>query len=226
MGGCKAAATWSPEKDPLAFMNPHFPNGAFPVAAVHEFVCGSAESTASTCGFISALISSLFPPHCAAVWVSETNYVFPPALRLFNIEPHQLLFFHTRSTKESLWVIEEALKCKGLRIVIAELKEINFLQSRRFQLAVEASGATGFLLNLNPKKLTTTACVSRWQIHASPSNSLDGLPGIGWPRWTVELQKIRNGTKGSWILEWTGSSLQPHYEPKSQPLEWPQKKAG
>lgn len=226
LGGFKQPALALDENHPLAFLNAHFPKCTFPKAAVHEFVCTSPETIASTCGFISALVNSLFPADCAAVWISEQPYIFPPAIRSFTIEPHQLIFIQTRSAKESLWVLEEALKCKGLCIVIAEVKEINFLQSRRFQLAVESSGATGFLLNLNPKKLTTTACISRWQVSSLPSSPFAQLPGIGYPRWKVELQKIRNGTKGSWDLEWTGSRLQPHCEGKSESIEWPQKKAG
>jgi hypothetical protein len=51
----------------------------------------------------------------------------------------------------------------------------------------------------------------------------EGLPGIGFPRWQVDLQRVRNGTPGSWQLEWAGGQFVPgeesmtatgtHYEP-------------
>jgi protein ImuA len=31
---------------------------------------------------------------------------------------------------------------------------------------------------------------------------MDGLPGLGFPRWRVDLLRVRNGQGGSWILEW------------------------
>ena len=33
----------------------------------------------------------------------------------------------------------------------------------------------------------------------------DNMPGISFPRWQVELLKIRNGKPGRWQLEWTGT---------------------
>ena len=105
--------------------------------------------------------------------------------------------------KEILWVMEEALKCEGLAAVIAETPEISFTASRRFQLAVEQSRVTGFIIRRNPKNLAT-ACVTRWKISPLPSATEDGLPGVGFPRWNVELLKVRNGTPGKWQLEWAG----------------------
>jgi hypothetical protein len=31
---------------------------------------------------------------------------------------------------------------------------------------------------------------------------IDGLPGIGFPQWRVELLRIRNGRSGVWDLKW------------------------
>jgi protein ImuA len=30
----------------------------------------------------------------------------------------------------------------------------------------------------------------------------DDMPGVGFPRWNVELLKVRNGKPGSWQIEW------------------------
>ena len=35
-----------------------------------------------------------------------------------------------------------------------------------------------------------------------PSESVDGLPGLGFPRWNVELLRVRNGQPGNWVMEW------------------------
>jgi protein ImuA len=38
------------------------------------------------------------------------------------------------------------------------------------------------------------------------------MPGVGFPKWNVELLKMRNGKPGSWEVEWNinGFHLQEH----------------
>jgi protein ImuA len=109
--------------------------------------------------------------------------------------------------KEALWTIEEALKCEALGAVIGEIKELDFTQSRRLQLAVENSRVTGFIHRLFPGSIRPTASVARWQVLPAASEAAGGLPGIGYPRWKVELLKIRNGKPGCWQLEWSGKAF-------------------
>ncbi len=33
------------------------------------------------------------------------------------------------------------------------------------------------------------------------------MPGVGAPRWKVELLKVRNGLPGAWIVEWVDGRL-------------------
>jgi protein ImuA len=113
--------------------------------------------------------------------------------------------------KEQLWTIEEALKCDGVTAVIGEMQELSFTASRRLQLAVEQSGVTGFLIRKNPRSLAT-ACVTRWKITPLASEQQDGLPGLGFPRWNVELVKVRNGKPGTWQLEWAGGGFRHVYK--------------
>src|ERR1700684_950556 len=105
--------------------------------------------------------------------------------------------------------MEEALKCSGLAAVVGEMPELSFTTSRRFQLAVEQSRVTGFVLRSHPRNLNTNTCVSRWKIKPLPSHAEDDLPGLGFPRWQVELQKIRNGKPGVWQVEWAAGGFRP-----------------
>jgi len=91
--------------------------------------------------------------------------------------------------------------------VIGEIPELNFTFSRRFQLAVEQSRVTGFIIRNNPRKLDITACISRWQVSSLPSAPDNNMPGVGFPRWNVELLKVRNGKPGSWQLEYAGGNF-------------------
>jgi len=186
-----------------------FPNSCFPLAAIHEFISEGAEYTAATDGFIACLVSTLMANNGACVWISSSRTVFPPALKAFSIEPDKIIFIEIKNEKDILWVIEEALKCDGLAAVVGEMQEISFTTSRRFQLAVEQSRVTGFIICNHARNLTNNACVSRWKISPLSSNPEDNLPGIGFPRWNIELLKIRNGKPGVWQMEWACGRFHP-----------------
>ena len=189
----------------LGFIKHALPNASFPLAAIHEFFCRGAEDVSASLGFIVSIMSSIINIQKGGVslWIGSSRRIFPPALKSFGIEPDKIIFIDVQKEKEILWVMEEALKCEGVAAVIAETAEISFTASRRFQLAVEQSRVTGFVIRRNPLNLAT-ACVTRWRVSPLPSESEDGLPGVGFPRWNVELLKVRNGTPGAWQLEWAG----------------------
>jgi protein ImuA len=179
-----------------------FPNHHFPTGAVHEFLCEGPESLASSNGFIMALSSKLMALGGAAVFIAPSRTVFPPALKSFHIDPAKIIFIELSREKDQLWVMEEALKCEGLAAVIGDIPTLDFTASRRLQLAVEQSRVTGFILRRNTKNLDANACVARWKINPVASAFEDAMPGIAYPRWKVELLKIRNGKPGSWDIEW------------------------
>jgi protein ImuA len=186
-----------------------FPNECFPLGAVHEFITEKKEGVAATSGFIAALLSFFMRKGGVCIWISTKRNLFPAALKAYDIEPDHILFIDLQKEKDILWAMEEALKCDGLTTVIAEIKEISFTESRRLQLAVEQSGVTGFILRHHPRNLNTIACVSRWRITSIASGSDDNMPGVGFPRWNVELLKIRNGKPGNWQVEWSAGRF--HY---------------
>ena len=179
-----------------------FPSGSFPVGAIHEFLSPQQGNSASTSGFIVGMLSSLMGDRGTAIWVSSARTIFPPALREFGIQPDRVVFVDLNKEKDTIWVIEEALKCGALTAVVGEMNSLTFTESRRLQLAVEHSQVTGFLLRKNVHKLNTTACVSRWRITSLPSELIDELPGVGFPQWRVELLRMRNGRSGVWDLKW------------------------
>ena len=177
-----------------------FPDQTFPLGAVHEFISNAKEDAAATNGFMAGLVSQLIKKG-TAVWVSNKRTLFPPALNIFGIEPERIIFIDLWRQKEVLWAIEEALKCSVLSAVIGELGELNFTESRRLQLAVEQSRVTGFIHRYSAVE-NVTACVSRWKIKPLISNTSD-MPGMGFPRWNVQLVKVRNGKPGTWQVEWS-----------------------
>jgi protein ImuA len=165
------------------------------------------EDEAATNGFVAGILAALMHNSGALIWVSASRTIFPPALKAFGLAPEKIIFIDLPKEKEILWVMEEALKCKGLSAVVGEMQELNFTASRRLQLAVEQSSGTGFILRRKPKTLNTTACVTRWKISSLHSELPGGLPGVGFPRWRVELMKVRNGAPGNWEVEFVAGKF-------------------
>ncbi|MEP7375156.1 MAG: Error-prone repair protein ImuA [Chitinophagaceae bacterium] len=223
--GFKSAANNTAVNVELGPIMEAFPNAVFPLGAVHEFVCTSAEDAAASGGFIAGILSALMQDGGACLWISSSRTIFPPALQTFGIEPDKIIFIDLQKEKEILWTMEEALKCDGLAAVVGEIQELSFMVSRRLQLAVEKSGVTGFILRRNPRHLNTTACVSRWKISSIPSLLADDMPGVGFPGWNIELLKIRNGKPGSWSMEWVEGKFRSIYSFASI-VEERQKKTG
>jgi protein ImuA len=193
----------------LGTLEAAFPNGVFPVGAIHEMVCPTPEHTAATGGLLAGLLHSLMQQGGVCLWIGLSTKLFPPSLIAFDVRPDQIIFVDLQQEKDVLWVMEQALKCEGLAAVIAEVRDISIVQSRRLQLAVERSKVTGFLLRNDPRKLSANTCVARWQITPLPSELEDGLPGVGFPRWQVDLLRVRNGNPGSWKFEWIDGYFRP-----------------
>jgi protein ImuA len=185
---------------PVAIKNA-FPNEAFPLGAVHEFIAAGVEDAAATTGFITGILSSIMRSAGASIWISGSQSVFPPALKSFGIRPEKVIFIHLEKEREILWAMEEALKCKGLSAVIGEVQDVSFTASRRLQLAIEQSQVTGFIVRHNTRSLNTSACLARWKITSLPSELPADMPGVGFPRWNVELLKVKNGRPGSWQID-------------------------
>lgn len=192
---CKQAAV------ALGPVNEAFPNNTFPLGAVHEFISNNAEDASATYGFVMGIAAKIAQHTGAILWISPTRLLFPPALVVFGVQPHNIIFLEVKKELDCLWAMEEALKCEAFSTVICESPNISFTASRRFQLAVEQSNVTGFLLRENPRKLTPTATIARWRVAALNSANRDGMPGLGLPRWQVQLLKVRNGKPGTWKLE-------------------------
>lgn len=198
---------------PVGAMLDNMPGRVFPTSAIHEFLSPTLAASAASTGFITAITSALMQNGKPAIWVSTRRTVFSPALKIFGIDPDRVVFIDVAREKEALWTIEEALKCDSLCAVVGEIKELDFTQSRRLQLAVERSKVTGFINRLYPRNIRPTACVARWQVQPVNSRLPEGLPGVGFPRWQIDLLKIRNGRPGSWQLEWSGNAFRAVEQP-------------
>ena len=194
-------------KSAFAPFNTAFPNHVFPIGTLHEFISDEPADAASTSGFMTALIGKFIKTGGLCLWISSERKIFPATLKQFGVEPDRVIFICAPKPKEALWIAEEAMKCEALTAVVGEIKEMSFTVSRRFQLAVERSGVTGFIHRYRPLAENAVACTARWRITPLPSQTDDGLPGMGHSCWNVQLLKVKNGMPDSWQVSWRGDFM-------------------
>src|SRR6185369_8123551 len=88
-----------------------FPGKVFPRGVVHELISDAPENASCTNAFISVLLGKLMRQSGYCLWVSNRRRLFPPALKIFGVEPERILFVDVSRVKDALWTLEEALKC-------------------------------------------------------------------------------------------------------------------
>ena len=146
------------------------------------------------------------------LWCPSRYGLYGPGLAAFGLGPGQLILVHGRDDQQRLWAMEEGLKCTGLAMVVGEVTRLDLGQSRRLQLAAEASGVTALLLHAGDDDggdagLGIIAGLTRWRISSAPSAPTIDYAGIGAPRCRAELLRCKGGRPGEWLLQWNGDSF-------------------
>ena len=110
------------------------------------------------------------------VWIAEdmalaeSGAPYGPGLESFGLPPERLLTVAAAHTRDLLWAMEEALRCRAVAAVIGEVRhgEIDGVAVRRLSLAAAQSGALALLLRGSPPQDASTAA-TRWVVGAAPS---------------------------------------------------------
>ena len=98
------------------------------------------------------------------------------------------LFIDPPDDGTRLWAIDLALRCDAVTAVIADGRGLSMPQTRRLQLAAEASGALVLLARPPEEEAELSAAMTRWRITPAPSST-------DRPRWIIELLR-RKGARG------------------------------
>jgi len=182
--------------------------GGLALGALHEF----APSTSLHLGAATGLALTLAARNGnkPVLWVQtefagcEAGSPYGLGLAELGLPLDRLLTLRVTSSGETLWAMEEALKCDVLAGVIAELAHdgpiAGLTATRRLTLAARAGGGCGFLLRHRPSPLASAA-ETRWEIAAAPSRP-DRFGGLGRTAFHLSLTKNRRGPLGRWTVAW------------------------
>ncbi|WP_227323566.1 ImuA family protein, partial [Acidisoma silvae] len=189
----------------LDVLDAKIPGGGLAFGALHE-VAGGGNGT------IDGAAAALFVAGIAArakrkvLWCLDRPDLFAPALAQAGLKPEVVIFLDGGDDKTVLACLEEGLRHGSLGLAIGEIARLPMPISRRLQLAAEASGTMGIALRRWRRQTEAvdfgqpTAALTRWRISVLPSSPLP-VPGVGRPRWLVELVRARAGESADFELE-------------------------
>jgi protein ImuA len=184
------------------------PFGGLRRGALHETASAGPDTEHATAAtlFTAGILARL---DGAILWVLQQPDLFAPGLAAAGLQPDRIIF--AEAGKAVLAAMEEGLRHPALAAVVAELTgRLSLVASRRLQLAAEQSGILAILVRRSrgfddPVLKQPSAASTRWRIAALPSPPAlphaPDTPGLGRPRWRLELTRCRGGEPGSWIVE-------------------------
>jgi protein ImuA len=184
--------------------------GGLAPAGLHEIAPASLRDFAAAAGFASALAARAADDAGHTLWIQtdfaaiESGAIYGLGCDLFGLPVRRLVLLKVARPRDALWAMEEALKCRALASVIAELPQdapaADLTATRRLSLAAREGGGFGFLLRHRPSPLVSAA-ETRWEIAVAPSRP-DRFGGLGRTAFSASLVKNRRGRTGRWTLAW------------------------
>jgi protein ImuA len=192
----------------VAAIDRALPEGGLALGAVHEILGagGDEEDGAAAAGFAAGIVARLGSG--PVLWCLKRADLHGPGLAAHGLDPACLVLVTARRDDNILWAVEEGLRLPGLAAVVGEIGRLPMVAGRRLQLAAERSGVTALLLRrwhngeeAAAERDRPSAAVTRWRITALPSIDIAHAPGIGRPRWRVELLRVRGGVPALWDVE-------------------------
>lgn len=204
--------------------------GAFPVLSgglLQDLFTDERRNAGALLGFALAQARGLLTAQRRAVIylqlageAQQLGLPYGPGLLSFGFDPAALVLVRAASMGELLWAAEEALACRAVAAVVADIgshsKLLDFTASRRLSLRSAATGGSILLLRYGQGRAASAAQL-RWRL--SPAQSAQRRYDARAPgplRWRAELEKgvlIKNQTE--WQLGWTENGFatitaQPH----------------
>ncbi|MGE0563248.1 MAG: ImuA family protein [Pseudolabrys sp.] len=177
--------------------------------ALHEIAPAAPMHLGAATGFVLALVARIGSRR-QALWIrpdyadGEAGHLYGHGLAAFGLALDRMLMLRIAHARDALGAMEEALRCRALGCVVAELPHdgpaADLTATRRLTLAAREGGGFSFLLRHRPSALTSAA-QTRWEI-SSAASCPDRFGGLGRTTFSLSLTKNRRGPTGRWTVAW------------------------
>ncbi len=185
----------------VAAIDSHLPRGGLAVGGLHEVAVVDAGAASA---FSALLCARLAGDDGAVLWCEndralDAGSLYAPGLPRFGLDPARLILVRTDRDVETLWAMEEGLRCAAVAAVVGAVRGVSPVRTRRLQLAAEDRAAA---LLLYPAAAAPGIAATRWRIAPAPGRA-GGDGGSARPRWRLDLLRCRGGRPGNWDVEWS-----------------------
>jgi protein ImuA len=169
------------------------PWGGLPAGGLHEIRAERPDRPAAALGFAAFCLGRL--ARCRKgplVWVRLGDELYAPGLAELGLPVERLLLVRPARAAETLWSLEEALRCRAVAGLLGDVHGLDFKAARRLSLATRASGVPALLFN---HAAPLAAVLTRWRVAAVPSAAPLGV-GVGAANWRLTLERCRGMAGG------------------------------
>lgn len=178
------------------------PQGGLSTGCIHEV---KSNCLATSVAFTALLSARIAGDGGNILYVAPGRSLYPLGLLPYGVKLDRVLQVSTKRSQDLAWAAMEALRCPQVGAVIAVLGGLDLTESRRLQLAAEASGATGFFVG-DAASAPVASPITRWRVDPVIAKSGQRFDE---PIWALDLLYCRGGRPGKWILEWRDRELTP-----------------
>ncbi|MDO6415373.1 protein ImuA [Sphingomonas sp. BIUV-7] len=176
-------------------------------SALHEVAAAASSLVADAAAtlFLAGIAARLSEGGGTVLWAVTRFDLYSPGLEQVGLLPDRTLYVEAKEDKDVLAVMEDGVRHGTLAAVVGEVRRADMIATRRLQLAAGERAVPVFLFRRWRRSgacplAEPSAAATRWRIGCAPSAPL-GIPGVGMPRWSIELVRQRNGAPFSFIME-------------------------
>jgi len=185
------------------------PWGGFPRGALVEWL-GAEGGGVGLLALLAAREAMADP--VPLVIIDPRRQFYPPAAAAWGFQGEDLFLVHPANVRETLWALDQVLRCRGVSAVWASLDDLAPRPFRRLQLAAEEGGAMGCLVR--PLRVQGRPSWAEVQLivrplpprfpNEAPAKTTRQLMPLSGRRWRIELTRYRGAKRsgsGTGVIE-------------------------
>lgn len=194
----------------LPALDSHLPQGGLAFAALHEVAPETDDDIPAAFGFAAALLARM--PNLSrtskggpllivlsARDIAQYGHPSGHGLNGLGVDPARVILVETANEKQTLWVLEEALRSGAPAAVAGAIDRLDLKTSQKLHLVAGEVGLP--LVLLRPARTAeASAAATRWRVGGAQA-ARDRFGLIARRRWRLSLERCRNGRPGEWLVE-------------------------
>lgn len=123
------------------------------------------------------------------VVLDDQRTFYAPTAQALGIDPEAMVVLRPAKAADSLWALEQTLRCPGVAVVICRLDRLSDHGMQRLKRAAEVGGGVGFLLRPSSVRQLSSWAEMRLSVRGVSCSS------PGW-RLRVDVLRSRRGKSG------------------------------